>query len=424
MHRLKYAILAVVCLAVVAVLDAATNELDTARYYWDFAIYYDMAENGLANNVHLIAPFAYRFATPLLARILTDILPEGPEVVILASADGAMFATRTVTGFRIIAYAGAATCLTLVFALAEAFGASSRQALAAVAVVAFSLYNVKFLLFDVSRPDHLAYPLMVIGMLAVFRRNVLLCLMASCTGLLVREFLIIPPTILFVLLLGDYRAHCSHKTLANLAAIVLATGLFVIAPRALIPITDTGQYVDPINDPDTLANLFKAPLSERRDFNILFNLVSYTMPIWLLLTWSRLKNAWLRLVGYRLILGLYTGLVLVLTMYGGTDIWRFVSYLFIPQVIVLVALLKDESVRWGEVVVMLAAIMAYNKITQDIPNYHAQYLDFYGGYDSRVNTATLWRIGQMGLLLAGMLIFRAALSRRAIQQAARRGLSG
>ena len=72
---------------------------------------------------------------------------------------------------------------------------------------------------------------------------------------------------------------------------------------------------------------------------------------------------------------------------------------------------------------MLAAVAIYNKIWLDIPNLHAEYLDFYGGYDSRVNAATAWRIGQMALLLAAMLALRAALRRRSARQLDRRILA-
>jgi len=421
---LKYAMVGLACLLAVMALDGLTNELDTARYYWDFALYYDMAENGLVDNDHLVAPFAYRFATPLLARGLGDILPEGREIVILASADGALFATRTFRGFRLIAIAGAAAQLALVFVLAERVGVNPRRALVPVAAVALSLYNVRFLLFDVSRPDHLAYPLMAIGLLAAVRRDVLLCLVVSCAGLMVREFLIIPPVVLSVLLLRDYRETRSRMALGSIAILALATGLCIAIPRALIPVTGTGQYVDPVNDPDWLGNLFEAPLSERRNFNIIFNVVSYTMPVWLLLTRDRLKRTWDRLEGWRLSLGVYTALALLLTLYGGTDIWRFVSYLFVPLVIVLAALLRDSSLGWPEIAAMLVAVAVYNKIWLDIPNLHAEYLDFYGGYDSRVNGATAWRIGQMGLLLAGMVALRSALRWRAARQADRRALAG
>jgi len=423
MRGLKYAMVVLACVLLVAALDGLTNELDTARYYWDFALYYDMAENGLVNNDHLVAPFAYRFATPLLARALTDILPEGREIVILASAEGALFATRTFRGFRLIAIVGALAQLALTFALADRMHVSPRRAFVTVLVVALSLYNVRFLLFDVSRPDHLAYPLMAIGVLAAVRRDVLLCVVASCAGLMAREFLLIPPAILIVLMLRDYRETRSRAALASIAALALATGLCLIIPRAVIPVTGTGQYIDPVNDPDSLGNLLKAPLSERRDFNIAFNVLSYTLPVWLLLTRDRLKRAWARLEGWRLVLGVYTALVLLMTMYGGTDIWRFISYLFIPQVIILAALLKDESLGWAEIAAMLAAVAVYNRIWLDIPNLHAEYLDFYGGYDSRVNGATAWRIGQMALLLVAMLALRAALRRRSARQLDRRILA-
>src|SRR5690606_5649078 len=140
---------------------------------------------------------------------------------------------------------------------------------------------------------------------------------------------------------------------------VVIVSLFVIVPRALIPIQGSGQYVDPVHDASTLENLIRAPLSERRDFNIAFNLARYLLPLLLLITPARARAAWAVLAPHRLFLALYTALVLLLTMYGGTDLWRFVSYLFIPQVIVLAVLLR-RGVAGVEVIYMLAAVAAYN----------------------------------------------------------------
>lgn len=387
-----YSMMIVLCLLGVVVLDLLTNTLNTTYYQWDFVQYYDMAENGIFNNDHLIAPFAYRFVTPLLAGVIADLSNVSTE-----------------TGFRVVAYVGAVAQLALVFVLAQAFNPDKKRAGVPVLVVAFSLYNVKFLLFDVSRPDHLAYPLMVVAVLALFRRNIVVCLVASCAGLLVREFLIIPPVILLVELIRDYRASRDQQTLFWIAGIVIATGTFVIVPRALIPVEVSGQYVDPVYRSDWLDKLIEAPLSERRNANLLFNIASYTVPVWLLLTWGRAKRAWLALAGYRLFLVLYMVMVLVLTLYGGTDLWRFMTYLFVPQVMVLAVLLRDEHVSGVEVLYMLAAVAFYNKVWQDIPNLLDPYLDFYGGYDNRLNVETFERCFELAVLGAGMVVLRGLL---------------
>ena len=389
----KWGAILVLCFLGVLVMDLTTNTLNRTFYRWDFIQYYDMAENGLIGNDHLIAPFAYRFVTPLLAGLVADLSSVSTEA-----------------GFRVVAYIGAVAQLALVFRLAEYLGLTTRAALVPVLVVAFSLYNLKFLLFDVSRPDHLAYPLMAMAVLALFYRQWGVCLAVSCAGLLVRECLIIPPVLMLVELFHDYRREHAHTTLAWMVGTVVAVGLFVIVPRAVIPVEVSGQYLDPVHQSDWLDKLIEAPLSERRDVNLVFNLVSYLLPVGMLVTWQRARRMWARLAGYRLFLGLYTGAVLVLVMYGGTDIWRFMTYLFIPQVMILAAVLRENSVDSAEILYMLVAVAVYNKIFLDRPNLLDPYLDFYGGYDNRINVETLWRWYELTAYRAGVILLRTLLS--------------
>jgi hypothetical protein len=405
----KYAVVFLICLLAVITIDLVTNDLNTARYYWDFALYYDMAENGLVHNDNLWAPFVYRFVTPLLAGSISDVLPVHHELVVRSSPEGEMFVTTTYPGFRVVAYLGAVAQLMAVFALAEHFRARFVQALVAVGAVAFSMYSVKFLIFDVSRPDHLAYPLMIVAALALFRRNIIVCLTASCIGLLVREFLIIPPAILMVMLGLEFLKTRSWRTLGWMALVFVSVSLFVIVPRALIPIQGSGQYVDPINESSSISVLINAPRSKRRDLNVLFNLLSYMLPALLLLTPDRVRRAWDQLQGYRLFLFLYTGMVLVFTMYGGTDLWRFMTYMFIPLVILLAVLLKNGDVHPTEILYMLVVVAIYNKMLLPIPNWHGEYLDFYGGYDNRINATTQDRFFEMGTFLFGAVLLRGLL---------------
>ena len=416
-----YALVVAVCAALVLALGAITNTLDTARYYWDFALYYDMAERGFAGNDNLIAPFVYRFATPLLAGGIARILPIEHTLAVSASPDGDVFFTSTYPGFVVIAYGAAIAQLVSVWALAGAFGARGWQAFVPVLAIALSLYHVRFLLFDVARPDHLAYPLMVVAMLAVFERRIVLALAVSCAGLFVREFLAIPLAILTIALIWDYRQTRHPSRLAWAGVAVLVTAACILLPRLLIPITTSGQYLDPLNQSrdDLITTLVQTPLSRRRWANLLFNLAGYTLPLWLLLTSDRLRALWHGLAGYRAMLGLYTALVLGLTLYGGTDIWRFVTFLFVPLVIALAVVLRN-GVPWVEIIYMLGAVAYYNKIHLEIPNEIGAYLDFYAGYDLRVNEATVARVTQLMALGAGALLLRGllALARRRSARAA------
>ena len=390
----RYGLVAAIALLAVIAIDLVTNDLNTTRYYWDFAIYFEMAEHGLdpGANDSLWAPFVYRFATPLLAGALNDL-----------------FDFETVTdGFKIIAYVGAVAQLVAVFALAEHFGLRFWMAVIPVAVIALTLYNVKFLIFDESRPDHLAYPLMIAALLAIWRRKYGLATALSCVGLLVREFLIIPPIILLLVLALEFWRERSWRVVGQMAAVLAAVSLFVIVQRVLIPIKGSGQFFDPVNNSDALTVLVNAPLSKRRLVNILLNFSGYMLPVLVLITPRRARAAWERLAGYRWLLGVYTALVLALTLYGGTDIWRFTTYQFVPLVIVLAVLLRGEIDR-AEIVYMLAVTLVFNKILLDIPNWIDQYLDFYGGYDIRVNLTTFHRFYEIGTYVLGAILLRGLL---------------
>lgn len=396
----RYGRVALGCLLIVIAIDLVTNDLNRERYYWDFALYIDMAENGLVGNDELIAPFVYRFLTPLGAGALADL-----------------FDISVIAGFKVIAYVGGVAQLFMVYVLAEAFGASGGQAWTVLGVVALSLYNLKFLIFDVTRPDHLAYPLMVVQVLAVFRRRLWVLAVVSCVGMLIREFLIIPPAIMVALLGLEFLKTRRRQAAFAALGLMAAVGVFVIVPRVVIPIQVSGQYLDPVNNPDSWDVLLDAPRSARRVFNLLFNLASFMLPLALLLTWGRVRRTWDALRGYRLYLGLHTLLVLVMALYGGTDLWRFMTFMFVPLAIVLAVLLRENRVSWLEIAYMLAVVGAYNRILLDVPNWIEPYLDFYSGYDTRVNFFTKARVAEMGFYLAGIWVLRGGLYVR--RQAAR-----
>ncbi|WP_162909920.1 hypothetical protein [Aggregatilinea lenta] len=394
LHRrpaVRYGLVVAGCALIVIGLDLFTNLMDRSRYLWDFVVYFDMAENGLVGNPNLWAPFVYRFLTPLLAGNLAALLSVSTE-----------------TGFVILNYVGGIWQLVMVYVLAEHFSRRAWHAWTAVAAIALSLYQIKYMFWDVARPDPLAYPLMAIAVLALFHKRYGMCVAVSCIGLLTREFLIVPPIVLELLLLQDYWRTRSRATLRWMVFTFVLVSLFVIVPRALIPIYDTGQYVDPVNDPGSLKNLLRAPLSERRDFNFAFNLISYFLPVLLLLTPDRARRAWADLAGYRWFLLFFIVPVLVLTMYGGTDLSRFVTYLFIPLVMMLVVMLR-HGIPAVEVLYMLVAVAIYNKIFLPIPDLLDPILDFYGGYDNRVNVVTLMRLYEVAAFMVGAVLLRGLL---------------
>ncbi|MBK9778946.1 MAG: hypothetical protein IPP55_02675 [Anaerolineales bacterium] len=96
------------------------------------------------------------------------------------------------SGFKLIAYIGAFTQLTGIFLFVRWLGRSSRGAWIALLVTAFSLFNVKFLIFDPFRPDHLAYALILLQTYFALKRKFLPLLLLTLIGSMLREFTLIP----------------------------------------------------------------------------------------------------------------------------------------------------------------------------------------------------------------------------------------
>jgi hypothetical protein len=381
------------------VIDLFTNPPEFKQMPWDTRYYYLLAERGLDSH-DLIAPYVYRYLNPLLAHSLAGL-----------------FNISTYMALKAIAYLGAISQLFTIYLLMRYLGFRLRASLVAMLVTAFSMYNLKFLMFDVYRPDHLAYALMSLAVLALLSRHTVWCLVLSAIGLQTREYLVIPPLILAVFSLVEWwRDRAQKWPLLRLVMVILVTGLAVILPRLLIPVTESTQFVDPSNNPATIMNLIDMPLEIKRDFNLLFTIAAYFLPLLLLATRDRIKSVWTRLSKpirrMRSFLLIYTSLVFILTLYGGHDLGRYFTYAFIPQVI-LICYLLDEHIRIEEIIYMFAVVIIFNRLWLPIPIWDFEkYLDFYGGYADRVNQVSLLRVVELLAYILGALVLRAALRRR------------
>ena len=166
-----------------------------------------------------------------------------------------------------------------------------------------------------------------------------------------------------------------------------------------------------------------APLDGHRIFNILYAAVSYWLPTLLLLTRARFNVLWADLgrLNLRAICGIYLLLVLLATLYGGTNIFIFVSYSVAVQAVVL-ALLFRQGVGVAETIYVLLVMLLYNKILLDIPmpdvDFDA-YMNFYGGWSSRVNMASVVRFLECGVFVAIGASIRMAVAK--IPSAGQRG---
>jgi hypothetical protein len=395
-----FAALAAAVLGTVAI-DATTPSFDARTYRWDSAIYLDMAERGVRGNDALVAPFAYRFVAPLLARGLDQWLP--------LSVDD---------GFRIVTYAGVVAELALVYALARLIGAASWAAFVVMAVAALSLFNVRFLLFDIYRPDALAFALALASTWMLLTGHTGAATGVAAAGLLLREFLLAP--LVAGLALLTRRPGPWARRLVWIAMPLAVAAIAAVLPRLLIQVHQNVAATDPLRG-DLLRTLWTTPLSGLRNVNIVFCVASYFLPVLALCGGGRLARAWARLGGMRSVVLVSAALTFALTMYGGTDVARFTAYFVVVQTILLAAILR-EGVSPFEVGLTLLAVAVYNRVhVFTVPMEPIdRYLDFYGGFADRVNAATAWRAVELiawivAVRLVGAIV--AARSRVAVPSA-------
>ena len=388
--QIAYALAFAAAAGWVFALDQFTNSLNIHRYVWDHYHYIDMAENGLSGNLGLVAPYAYRPLTPLLAGGLADLT--GRSVI---------------AGFRIIAYAGAIAQLVLAYALARQFTRKTWAALVVMLATSLSTFNVKFLLFDIYRPDHLAFPLILIGMIGLLRRQYLLVVLAAAVGVLAREFALLPAALLGFRLLREFAARRDWRALLGAAGVAAVMAAAYLLPRRAIAVARSSQLIDVAGG--GLMGIF---LNGARWFNLLLATAISLLPLLLVITPARARRLWVRLDGLRAELGLYCGLTLALALVGGTDLPRFTVYLFVPLIIAL-AILLDEGMHPLEIGYLLLATAAFNRILLPIPmESHEAYLDFYIAFDDRIGTVTWMRSAELVVWITGAAALRALLRRQ------------
>ncbi len=380
----KWAAMAAFTLAILFIIDWLTNAVTGLPWAaWDFNHYIQMAERGLAGNRVLTAPYAYRPLTTLLAGWLMRAL--GFSVW---------------RAFKLLAWAGAALNLLTLCWLLDRQGNRFSTILWVLGIISLAQYQVKFLFFDPFRPDHLAFPLINLAYLALWADLAWLAAGVVALGLLAREFLLVPLGAQLVVALRE-----KEKWLQ--AALVSAAGLAVFTlARWLIPVSGHEDYVAYSSLGGLACDLFAVPLDRRRTLNFLFCLLAYLLPLWMLFTPRRWKAAWAGLGKRKLWLAAHSALTLLLAMYGGTDLARFMVYLYLPLAFVLTGMLEAGQVSLAEKLFMLTAVVIFNRIPWPFPAASLEaYLDFYGGYHDRLNLASALRFAE----LAGWVAAAAAL---------------
>lgn len=375
----------------VAAVDLATNSTGPL---WDATSYVDMAEHGLAGNEHLVAPFAYRPAVPLLARFVAGA-----------------FDLDVLTGFAIVTRVAVFLLLVLVARLAAALGATQRAALFVQGVCALSFFHLKLPLFFPTLVDAGAFPVYATAFLALASGRTALALALGLVGLAFKEFLLVPCA------LAAWTWWKQGRRPAAAIAVVLAAAVF-FGLRRWIPVERSQQFVDLSSVESAWNHGWHALLRWKRDVNIVFVYASYCLPVWMLATRSRWARWRASPVRAKAPWGIALFLVLLLTMFGGTNVAVFASYALPVQVAVL-AVLVGSGARSSELALTLLALLLFNRIPFEIPvplvdgKTSDAYLDFYAGHGQHLSAATAWRALELAGWIAAAWVLRRCMPPRA-----------
>jgi len=378
-------IVGVSLLLLIIIIDLLTNTFDINKYAWDFKYYIAFAKDGF-DMKDLISPVAYRYMTPFLA-----------------SGVHSVFHISIPEAFKVLAYIGLWLQLMGIYLFILYYTKSMLGAMVASLSIAFSVVNVKFLLFDPYRPDIFAYFIVTIAVYLAFEKKVLWLMLVSAIGVQFREFTIVPLFAYFMSLLLN-REWKEIKL--YLVPLIFTLIISVLVPRWIIPITESYQYVKSFND------LLMVPLNKWRSFNWLYTILIYFLPTFILLTLTRVKSLKEKITyqQFTFIL-MYTLLVAFLSMYGGTDLARFTTFMFIPQIIFIGYLSIYASKI--ELIYLLVTVFLFNKIHTQIP---IGDVNWYGGYDNIVTTATYMHLIWVVIIVVGATILRKVLQITGIEK--------
>jgi hypothetical protein len=366
-------------LLLIIFIDIMTNRLDISKYAWDFKYYIAFAKEGFAMK-DLISPVAYRYMTPFLAGGLHRI-----------------FGISVTDAFIILSYIGLWMQLMGSYLFVLYYFKSFKAAVSATLVVAFSAVNVKFLLFDPFRPDLFGYIFVLLGTYFALKKQVWALILVSAFGVQFREFALVP----LVAYIAVLFVSKDWNTLKRYGLwFVAAFFISVVVPRMTIEITQSAQYIQ------KLEHLWLIPMDWKRDFNWLYTILVYFLPVFLLITPSRVKKLLKHIPDmHKRYIVFYTLLVALLSMYGGTDLARFSTYFFMTQIIIVgcFALYASKA----ELIYMTVAVFWFNKIHTPIPVWDFNlYLNWYCGYANIITEGTFRHLYTEAALIIGAVALR------------------
>ena len=360
----------------IIIIDLLTNTINTTQNQWDFAYYIALAKDGF-NAEPLASPFAYRFFTPGLVHLLS------------------LTGLSIENGFLVIAYFGAIAQLMGIFYFVQWLTKSNRGAWIALFVTAFSMFNIKFLVFDPFRPDHLAYALILLQTYFAFERRFLPLLILTIIGSTIREFTLVPLAAYLFMVAQDSKMRTLAAKQGLIAAILVLPAVFL--PRYLIPVTENFQLIG--LSTKGLLNAIALFFIPSFPVNFIFSIIAYFLPLFLLANLTDVRTAFQQLPNSRrsYLIG-YSVLVLILSFFGGTDYNRFATFLFLPQII-LIGLL--DQVSNTKLALTFFCLFIFNRLWMHIPDWDVQtYRDFFGGFALQLNLQTAYRYAELFLFIA------------------------
>ncbi|HTO95249.1 MAG TPA: hypothetical protein VMM80_12740 [Bacteroidota bacterium] len=383
-----------------AALLVAALRLTTpvARVMTDGAEYLRLATEGFSGTAHLGAPFAYRFAVPMLARLVCIVTGASPREIFLLVV--------LLAGFGL---------LVASYAAARGEGAAPRTSALIMVVMASSLFAVRFPLYCPFDVDIEAC-LVSFAAFACLRRGAPLAALAvSLVGLLFKEFLLAPLAALSATFALQYARERSLRPLRLLTLTVVLTVTAFVLPRVLIPVTSSFGAITEYRLQSPSRTLYFSQLRMSLAWpptpgalvNIVLALLSFWLPVVMLWTPSR-GAALLRAAGKDRIplLAWLIGVIALMTV-GGTKIMVFAAYTAPLLVAALAALLKTGPSR-AEVIFLLVATAVFNRIVLPLGSPGGDPgvdIGFYGAYGLDVTDASLWRFAEAaGWVISAALV--------------------
>lgn len=380
--------LALVWLAIAfcGILFLITNrtppDFDTASYV--------MMSVGTEWDEIAVAPFAYRPAFPEILGAFHRLTGLHIEAV-----------------YRVAAFLSSAGLVVVLGLIARRFVEDTPRMMLIALIGASGFWQIKYAAhFDTMIDIHAMF-LVALGWYLILLGHALAAGMLGVVGLAGKEWLGITAAVsAYVLMFGkgaERRRKPVQAILIAVAAALVALGL-----RHFIDVVGTVQAFDPVNDPGWWDRLRHSTLSTNRLWNILFSVASFWVPVLVLVTRPQVITAVRYLATERLAgaFALHFGLVLVLTVLGGTNLGVFTSYAA-PLLVTFLGIMAANGTTARELALVLLISVVFNRLLMGVPDHTVDldaFLDHVPPYHVRVNDATWWRLAELvGWLTVGWI---------------------